>query len=139
MTSLVLTDSSQLTSDSQHLGKLESRKTNPGDLNMHIPIEAGHEQRKSDALDHSTTGTGKEIVYTYLRGGRVKKLPSTHPTEIRASISPVIDSIVHCESKSALDHASTEAGLLHAINWTEDDDEEMEVQISVGCSEGGFS
>nr|CAD7458920.1 unnamed protein product [Timema tahoe] len=34
--------------------------------------------------------------------------PSTHPIEIRTSISPVIDSLVNCES-SALDHAATEA------------------------------
>nr|CAD7570771.1 unnamed protein product [Timema californicum] len=46
-------------------------------------------------------------VYPSLRGGTGKST-FIHWTKIRILISPVIDSLIHCES-SALDHAATEA------------------------------
>nr|CAD7575893.1 unnamed protein product [Timema californicum] len=88
MASLVLTDSSQLTSDNQHLEmrKVEFKRSVPAfvwrgsgepfkknrfspldwDSNLDLPVISRPVQRGSDALDHAATEAGSRTVVTIL-------------------------------------------------------------------------
>nr|CAD7259408.1 unnamed protein product [Timema shepardi] len=130
MASLVLTDSSQLTSDSHHLGigKVELEEVNPhlrgGRVEKHLG-KTTHSSPNRDSnpdppalssrAQHDKRDLGRlnlEEVNPHLRGGRLEnnlgKTTPVHQTEIRNSISP--SSAVELNTTSALANYATEAG-----------------------------
>nr|CAD7394878.1 unnamed protein product [Timema cristinae] len=131
---LVLSDSSQLTSDGfeklpdqimypyTEPNDLQKRKNLTGFNKMFIQVGSVGDERKEErfGIDSIYTKNGKvelEEVNPHLRGGRVKnhlrKTTPVHPTEIRTSIFP--SSAVELNTTSALANYATEAddGIQH--------------------------
>nr|CAD7398894.1 unnamed protein product [Timema poppensis] len=164
MASLVLTDSSQLTSDSQHLGGdwgqnprlvfLDGFTLNIHEnsdtilLNFTYLKSTLHRCKNVSTPDVVTGCTFKyNTVATRIIGcmhigfgGRMEKPPPVHPTEIRTSISP--SSAVELNTTSALANYATEADPPRWRSWANAlvvlsstaEDGEIEVRISVGTN-----
>nr|CAD7403043.1 unnamed protein product [Timema poppensis] len=105
MASLVLTDSSQLTSDSQHIGNEPAfawrvgkpfRKNHPQFTRPRFEPQSSRPQQSS----FNTTSALANYATEAGRTNKKEKPPPFHPTEIRTSISP--SSAVELNTTSAL-------------------------------------